>query len=117
MARQAVINILGRWLLPRGAASAPAVYHLVPRLVDIPGRGRVQADFHLNFTSQTCLRTNLGTKRASEALAPGQVLEIVSDNLSAVETIPFMLDRLGCEHLGTTHADGVWRIYVRRLGT
>lgn len=114
MARQVGINMLGQWLSPRSAARSCFVLKLAPRLVDIAGRGRLLADFHLDFRSQTCLRTNLGTKHALEALVLGQVLEIVSDNLSAVETIPFMLDGQGCEHLGTVHVGGVWKIYARR---
>ena len=54
--------------------------------------------------------------RALDAARPGTVVEIVSDNLSSVETIPFMLAGHGCVHLGTLHLDGFWKIYARKLG-
>ena len=85
-----------------------------PRLVDVPSQSRMLVDFSLDFTAQTCLRTNLGVRRALQAMAPGQVLEIRSDNVSAVETIPFMLESHACEHLGTAAFDGRWAVYVRK---
>jgi TusA-related sulfurtransferase len=104
---------LARLLQPRWTA-ATVRFQPAARLVDIPGHGRALAQCCLDFTAQTCVRTNLGAQRALEALAVGQIAEIVSDNLSAVETIPFMLDGLGCEHLGTIQLDGLWKIYARR---
>jgi TusA-related sulfurtransferase len=86
----------------------------VPRRVEIPGRGTIAADFCLDFMGEACLRTNLVTKRALQAARPGLVIEIVSDNLSAVETIPFMLPGHDCEHLGTVQFEGGWKIYARK---
>lgn len=102
-------------LLTGGRPTQPFVaLRCAPRLVDIPVLGRTLVDFSLDFTAQTCLRTNLGTKRALEAMAPGQIVEIWSDNVSAVETIPFMLDGHACEHLCTLPRDGTWVVYVRK---
>lgn len=84
------------------------------RDVDLPGRGRVHVDHGVDVTGQTCLKTNLVAKRVLEMLAPGQVVEIASDNLSAVETIPFMLDGHDCEHLGTVQVGSLWKVYARR---
>ncbi len=72
------------------------------------------ADLRVDFTGDTCLRTNLVTKRMLDALGVGQVLEVISDNLSAVETIPFMLEGHGCEHLASVHHTDHWRIYARK---
>jgi TusA-related sulfurtransferase len=98
----------GRWLSPAegpvraisGTAAASAM--------------ATEADLHADFTGDTCLRTNLATKRMLDAAEPGQVLEIISDNLSSVETIPFMLEGHGCEHLATVHQGDHWRIYARK---
>lgn len=86
------------------------------RLVEVPGHGAMVADTNVDLTGATCLRTNLVTKRFLDAARPGAVVEIVSDNLSSVETIPFMLAGHGCVHLGTLHLDGSWKIYARKLG-
>ena len=86
------------------------------RAVDVPGHGSMVADTCVDLTGETCLRTNLVTKRALDGAPPGSVVEIVSDNLSSVETIPFMLAGHGCVHLGTLHLEGTWKIYARKLG-
>jgi TusA-related sulfurtransferase len=84
--------------------------------VQIPGHGTMLADASVDLSGESCLRTNLVTKRALDAAAAGKVVEIVSDNLSAVETIPFMLAGHGCVHLGTIHLEGSWKIYARKAG-
>lgn len=108
------IRVLRRWLLLPQAPRAIAVIRTASHLVDVPGHGRLLAHDCLDFSGETCVRSILGTKRALEQVSPGQMLEILSDNLSAVETIPFMLDDLGCEHLATIRLDGAWKLYVRR---
>lgn len=114
MIRNEGFSLLTR-LLTAGWSTQPAVaLRCAPRLVDIPVLGRTMVDFSLDFTAQTCLRTNLGTKRALEAMAAGQIVEIWSDNVSAVETIPFMLESHACEHLCTVPRDGTWVVYVRK---
>jgi TusA-related sulfurtransferase len=85
-------------------------------MVEIPGHGTMVADASVDLTGENCLRTNLVTKRTLDAAAAGTVVEIVSDNLSSVETIPFMLAGHGCVHLGTVHLEGGWKIYARKAG-
>lgn len=71
-------------------------------------------DESLNFVGDNCLRTNLLTKLILDKAIAGAVFEIISDNLSAVETIPFMLPNCNCEHLATIHEPTCRRIYVRK---
>lgn len=85
------------------------------RMVEVPGHGAMVADVCVDLMGATCLRTNLATKRALDAARVGTVIEIVSDNLSSVETIPYMLAGHACIHLGTLHLDGSWKIYARKL--
>ena len=84
------------------------------RVVDVPGHGSMVADASVDLSGETCLRTNLVTKRVLDAAPAGTVIEIVSDNLSSVETIPFMLGGHNCIHLATIHGDGGWKIYARK---
>lgn len=84
--------------------------------VEIPGHGRLRLALSLDFTGDTCLRTNLVTKRALAEAAAGAVIEIVTDNLSSVETIPFMSPNYDGVHLATVHAQSCWRIYIRKGG-
>ena len=85
--------------------------------VDLPGHGTLWVYESLNFVGDNCLRTNLLTKLGLEKAVAGAVFEISSDNLSAVETIPFMLPNCNCEHLATIHEATCWTIYVRKRET
>ncbi len=90
------------------------VNRVVAKQVDLPGHGLLWVDQSLDFVGDNCLRTNLRTKLLLDRAAPGVVFEISSDNLSAVETIPFMLPNCDCEHLATIHEATCKRIYVRK---
>jgi len=107
MPRLRLIDPAGRWL----SSTEPGHVRVVPATATATAP---EADLHADFTGDTCLRTNLVTKRMLDAAHPGQVLEIISDNLSSVETIPFMLEGHGCEHLATVHHGNHWRIYARK---
>lgn len=111
MPRFKLIDPSGRIVaLPFGGHAAPAARCLPADAA----AGVPCADLSVDFTGDTCLRTNLVTKRMLDALAAGQVLEVISDNLSAVETIPYMLEGHGCEHLASVHHTDHWRIYARK---
>lgn len=68
----------------------------------------------MDLTGQTCLRTNLVAKRVLDAAPSGTVVEIVSDNLSAVETLPFMFPGHDCTHLATVRDASGWRVFARK---
>jgi len=85
--------------------------------VVLPSHGTLWVDETLNFVGDTCLRTNLLTKLVLDKADAGMVIEICSDNLSAVETIPFMLPNCNCELLSTMHQQGQQTIYVRKCET
>jgi len=82
--------------------------------VELPRHGTLWVDETLNFVGDTCLRTNLLTKLMLDKADAGVVFEISSDNLSAVETIPFMLPNCNCDLLAVLHEDACKRIYVRK---
>jgi TusA-related sulfurtransferase len=85
--------------------------------VDLPVHGVLWVDESLDFVGDNCLRTNLLLKLVLDKAVAGAVYEISSDNLSAVETIPFMLPNCNCEHLATLHEPTCLKIYVRKCGT
>lgn len=85
--------------------------------VDLPRHGTLLVDDSLSFIGDNCLRTNLLTKLVLDKAVAGVVFEISSDNLSAVETIPFMLPNCNCEHLATVHDPTCIKIYVRKCET
>lgn len=82
--------------------------------VEIGGYGCLYVTLSLSFVGDTCLRTNLLTKRALAEAADGDVIEIITDNLSSVETIPFMSPNYNGVHLATCQDTRCWRIYVQK---
>jgi tRNA 2-thiouridine synthesizing protein A len=82
--------------------------------VEIVGYGCLHVALYLNFIGDTCLRTNLLTKRALAEAADGDVIEIVTDNLSSIETIPFMSPNYNGVHLATCQDAKYWRIYIQK---
>ena len=82
--------------------------------VELPKHGTLWVDEAFNFVGDNCLRTNLLTKLALDKAVAGAVFEISSDNLSAIETIPFMLPNCNCEHLATLIEPTCRKIYVRK---
>lgn len=82
--------------------------------IEILGYGCLYVALSLNFVGDTCLRTNLLTKRALAEAADGDVIEIITDNLSSVETIPFMSPNYNGVHLATCQDAQCWKIYVQK---
>lgn len=103
---------LWSWAVPAGGGLV--ALQSTAGVLQLPGLGRVTPDLSVDLLGQTCLRTNLVAKRVLDHAPIGVVIEIVSDNLSAVETIPFMLPGHGCTHLATVRDDKGWRVYARR---
>lgn len=87
------------------------------KTVSLRRLGSVTVNVACDFTGDTCLRTNLLTKAALDHGAPGAVLEIATDNLASVETIPFMLPGHECTHLATVRTETGWKIYARKEDT
>jgi len=82
--------------------------------VEIFGYGCLFVTLSFNFIGDTCLRTNLLTKRALAEAADGDVIEIITDNLSSVETIPFMSPNYNGVHLATCQDAQCWRVYMQK---
>lgn len=82
--------------------------------VELDGYGCLYVAQSLNFVGDTCLRINLLTKRALAEAGDGDVIEIITDNLSSVETIPFMSPNYNGVHLTTCQDAQCWWIYVQK---
>jgi tRNA 2-thiouridine synthesizing protein A len=90
------------------------IYTNVGGNVDLPGHGLVQIYCRVACEGEGCPKPQLLTLKALNESPVGAVVEVVTDNLSVVETIPSMMDIYeGC-HLGTIRGENNWRIYVRR---
>lgn len=113
MTRFGMLGVLGFPWSVRARMRSRGEWETVKR-IELPRHGRVDIAASLDFVGDSCLRTNLLTKKALDHARPGEVVEIVSDNLSSVETIPFMVANYNCVHLHTCREAQTWRIYVRK---
>jgi tRNA 2-thiouridine synthesizing protein A len=85
--------------------------------VSLPKHGVLTIVASMDFLGMNCLRTNLLTKKALGLAAPGEILEIITDNPSSAETIPFMLPTYGCIHLATLHEEPHRIIYIKKIAS
>lgn len=86
----------------------------VAERVELPGFGVVEVCCRVACEGEGCPKPQLLTLKALNESPEGAVIEVLTDNLSAVETIPSMMDIYEGRHLGTVREGERWRIYVRR---
>lgn len=82
--------------------------------VEIPGFGTVAVARTVNCIGDSCPKPQLLTLKALNQLPEGSVVELISDNPTAVETIPAMMLAVFGDHLATIREDGCWKVYVRK---
>ena len=61
-----------------------------------------------------CPRPQLMTRKALQAAASDDVIEVLVDNPSSMEAIPPMMPGLNATHLETVKGNRRWEIYVRK---
>jgi tRNA 2-thiouridine synthesizing protein A len=84
------------------------------RSVDIAGLGKVLVVRSVDCIGAMCPRPQLLTLKVLGEVGPGEVVEIVLDNPTAVEGFPALAETLGCAHLATVADPGCWRVYLRK---
>ena len=62
----------------------------------------------------SCPRPQLMTKKALTNAASGEVIEVLIDNPTSMESIPSMMPELNSVHLDTIKEDRYWRVFVSR---
>lgn len=62
-----------------------------------------------------CPKPQLLTLKALSLVEPGEVVELVTDSVTAAETISAMMNLADGEYLATERDEGVWRVYIQRL--
>lgn len=86
----------------------------VAQEVDVPGVGMVHLVRTVDCIGAMCPRPQLLTLKVLGEVEPGDVIEVVSDNPTAVEGFPALAQTLYCTHLTTIRYDDGWRIYLRK---
>lgn len=82
--------------------------------VELPDGETVQVTHSADCIGASCPRPQLVTMRMLEEMESGDILELVSDNPTTVETIPALAMVLYSDHLATLHTKTGWRIYIRK---
>jgi tRNA 2-thiouridine synthesizing protein A len=82
--------------------------------VDLPGVGSLLVTRSVNCVGDGCPKPQLLTLKALNQVEVGDVVELVSDNPTAVETIPAMMMAVYGSHIATIRGDGCWKVYVRK---
>jgi len=86
----------------------------VVREVDIAGLGRLALVNSVNCIGAMCPRPQLLTLKVVGEVRVGDVIEVLSDNPSAVEGFPALALALNCVHLKTLREADHWRVYLRK---
>lgn len=84
------------------------------RSVEIPGLGKTWLARSVDCIGAMCPRPQLLTLKVLGEVDPGEIVEIVLDNPTAVEGFPALAETLGCMHLATVSDFGCWRVYLRK---
>ena len=105
---------MGWTLFRRGSKQTESVITRTPgREVTLPSVGPVPVLVQVNCVGASCPRPQiLALKAYDEWLEDGDVMELVSDNPSSVESLSALALVLDAYHLGTVRGDHVWRVYL-----
>jgi len=82
--------------------------------VDIPGLGVVRVVHAVDCLGAMCPRPQLLTLKVLGEVGPGEVVEVVLDNPTAVEGFPALALTLGCTYLAAVREPDRWRVYLRK---
>jgi tRNA 2-thiouridine synthesizing protein A len=75
-----------------------------------------QGRYSLDARGYTCPYPEVFARRALEKLAPGDVFELIVDNVPSCETVPAAAEELGHKVLEVSKIDEtIWRIVIQKL--
>lgn len=100
---------LDRWLNRRRSPTGDQV-----REVNIPGQGRLVLVRSVDCLGAMCPRPQLLTMKVMGEIRAGEVIEVLSDNPTAVEGFSSLALALNCTLLKTLAVQGHWRMYLRK---
>ena len=83
-------------------------------VVSIPqGEMSVDKDETLDATGLMCPMPIVKLARKMKEMAPGQVLELLADDVGSKDDVPAWSNRTGNELLGTEQEGNVYRFYIK----
>ena len=84
----------------------------VDRHVDLPAYGEAQVVMKIDCIGASCPRPQMLAIKALEQLGDGEIVEMVSDNSSSVESLGSLMEVLGGTHVATIKEASQWRIFL-----
>lgn len=80
--------------------------------VSLPNLGKIEVCIEVNCLGATCPRPQMLAMKAFACLAPGEVMEIVSDNPSSVEALQALALNIDARYLAQQREANTWRLYL-----
>ncbi|MEJ2592295.1 MAG: sulfurtransferase TusA family protein [Candidatus Thiodiazotropha sp.] len=82
--------------------------------VDLPGLGEMPVSMRIDCIGASCPRPQMLAIKALEQVGEGEIIELISDNPSSVESLGSLMEVLGSTHAATIKEKTQWRIYLRK---
>ncbi|MET0029193.1 MAG: sulfurtransferase TusA family protein [Candidatus Thiodiazotropha sp.] len=89
-----------------------AMSRCVDYQVTLPGIGEFSVSITIDCIGASCPRPQMLAIKALEQLHEGEVIEVISDNPSSVESLGSLMEVLESTHLATLKEQRQWRIYL-----
>lgn len=78
--------------------------------------GAIQVTQELDCRGLSCPLPIIKTKRAIDALAPGEVLKMVATDPGSVNDMAAWVKKTGHEMVGSDEAGGEYAFFIRKVG-
>ena len=111
--RRLGVKMFWHWFSHRSRPPS-AMSRCVDHRVELPGFGDLPVSIRIDCIGASCPRPQMLAIKALETITDGDVIEIVSDNPSSVESLGSLMEVLGSTHLATLKEERQWRIYLRK---
>lgn len=84
------------------------------RIAEVPGYGMLRIMRSADCLGAVCPRPQLLAMKLLNEVGPGDVVELVTDNPTAVEGFAPLAEILVCSLLAVVKEAGMWRVYLRK---
>lgn len=91
-----------------------AMSRCIDHRVDLPGLGSTPVLIRIDCIGASCPRPQMLAIKALEQVEEGEVIEMISDNPSSVESLSSLMEVLNSTHVATIKEEKHWRIYLRK---
>ncbi len=98
------------WLLRKEVVSVSRELHTV----ELPDGEVIRVTHSVDCMDTACPRPQMAVMNMLEKMKKGDVLELITDNPTAIETVPALVMVLYSQHLATLHNEDGWCIYIRK---